>query len=115
MDRVHVPRGLRIAFAVAGGGVVFFHRLRVPSVVGLLAAGVLAGPHGLGLIRDPERINALAEVGVVVLLFAVGLEFSLPRLAGMGRLMARVGVPQVLLCLAVGAVATFGPLGGGGP
>ncbi|HKB00893.1 MAG TPA: cation:proton antiporter [Gemmataceae bacterium] len=115
MDGVHFLRDLLIAFAAAGAGVFLFHRLRVPSVVGLLAAGVLAGPNGLGLVQDPEHIRALAEIGVVVLLFAVGLEFSLPRLVGLGRLMARVGVPQVLLCLAAGAAATWGYFGDGRP
>src|SRR5215213_7059381 len=79
MDGVHFLGDLLIAFAAAGAGVFLFHRLRAPSVVGLLAAGVLTGPNGLGLVRDPEHIKALAEIGVVVLLFAVGLEFSLPR------------------------------------
>jgi CPA2 family monovalent cation:H+ antiporter-2 len=115
MGGVHFLGDLLIAFAAAGAVVFLFHRLRLPSVVGLLAAGVAVGPHGLGLIRDPEHIKALAEIGVVVLLFAVGLEFSLPRLVGMGRLMARVGVPQVLLCAAAGAAATWGYFGGGGP
>src|SRR5688572_19577137 len=104
-------RDLLIVFAVAGAGVFVFHRLRAPSVVGLLVAGMLAGPHGLALIREAEHIKTLAEIGVVVLLFAVGLEFSLPRLVGMGRLMATVGAPQVILCVAVGAAATTGYFG----
>jgi CPA2 family monovalent cation:H+ antiporter-2 len=98
---------LLIVFAVAAAVVFLFQRLRVPSVVGLLVAGVLIGPYGLSLIHETERVRTLAEIGVVVLLFAVGLEFSLPRLVGMGRLMARVGVPQVLLCEAVGVGATW--------
>ncbi|HKB04066.1 MAG TPA: cation:proton antiporter [Gemmataceae bacterium] len=107
MDGTHFLRDLLIAFAVAGGAVFVAYRLRLPSVVGLLAAGVLAGPHGFGLIHDPERIKALAEVGVVILLFAVGLEFSLPRLVGMGRLMVRIGIPQVGLCVLAGVAATW--------
>src|SRR5262245_7442061 len=106
MEGMHFLRDLLIAFAVAGVVVFLFHRLRLPSVVGLLAAGVLAGPHGLALIHDPVSIQKLSDIGVVVLLFAVGLEFSLPRLVGMGPLMARVGVPQVLVCVAVGVAVT---------
>jgi CPA2 family monovalent cation:H+ antiporter-2 len=107
MDAVHFLRDLLIVFAVAAVGVFLFQRLRLPSVVGLLAAGMLVGPHGLSLIQDAERVRILAEIGVVVLLFAVGLEFSLPRLAGLGRLMALVGAPQVLICGAVGVAATW--------
>jgi monovalent cation:H+ antiporter-2, CPA2 family len=112
MEGMHFLRDLLIAFAVAGVVVFLFHRLRLPSVVGLLAAGVLAGPHGLALIREPDSIQKLSDIGVVVLLFAVGLEFSLPRLVGMGPLMARVGVPQVLVCVAIGVAITTWQLGG---
>jgi hypothetical protein len=87
---------------------LLFQRLRLPSVVGLLAAGMLVGPHALGFIHDTRHIQLLAEVGVIVLLFAVGLEFSLPRLAGMSRLMAVIGAPQVLICVAVAVAVTAG-------
>ncbi|MFN4258838.1 MAG: cation:proton antiporter [Gemmataceae bacterium] len=107
MEPLDFLRDLLIVFAVASVGVFVFQQLRLPSVVGLLAAGMLAGPHGLSLIHEAERVETLAEVGVVVLLFAVGLEFSLPRLVGMGRLMACVGVPQVFLCGVVGVAATW--------
>ena len=97
-------------------GVVFaFQYLRLPAVVGLLVAGVLMGPSGLSLVRDVERVRVLAEIGVVVLLFAVGLEFPLSRLWGMLPLMLKVGLPQVLVCGAVTALAvawhfqSFGP------
>lgn len=107
MDHLSLLRDLLVVFAVAGVVVFLFHRLRVPSVVGLLVAGVLIGPYGFSLIRDLERVEVLAEIGVVVLLFSVGLEFSLSRLVGLGRLMLTIGVPQVLLCVAVGLAATW--------
>ncbi|MCI0681105.1 MAG: cation:proton antiporter [Gemmataceae bacterium] len=111
MEPFDFLRDLLIVFAVAAGVVFVFQRIRVPSVVGLLVAGVLIGPYGLSLIHETERVETLAEIGVVVLLFAVGLEFSLPRLVGMGRLMARVGLPQVSLCVAIGAGLTVGYFG----
>jgi CPA2 family monovalent cation:H+ antiporter-2 len=107
MEPLGFLRDLLIVFAVAAGVVFLFQRLRVPSIVGQLVAGVLIGPYGLSLIDETENVKTLAEIGVVVLLFAVGLEFSLPRLVGMGRLMAAVGAPQVLLCTAVGTAATW--------
>lgn len=80
MEGMHFLRDLLIAFVVAGVVVFLFHRLRLPSVVGLLAAGVLAGPHGLALIRDADSIQKLSDIGVVVLLFAVGLDRGAPTM-----------------------------------
>ena len=59
-----------------------FTRLRLPAVVGLFVAGVLIGPDGLGLIRESEQIEAIAEIGIVLLLFTIGLEFSFAELLG---------------------------------
>ena len=84
-------------FATSGIVVFLFQWLKLPSVIGLLVAGVFVGPHGLSLIEDEHRVHVLAEIGLVVLLFTVGLEFSLVRVARMWRLMLGVGVPQVAL------------------
>ncbi|MEX2026791.1 MAG: cation:proton antiporter, partial [Pirellulaceae bacterium] len=107
MEPLNFLRDLLVVFAVAAAVVFVFHRLRVPAIVGLLVAGMLIGPSGLSLIGDAENVRTLAEVGIVVLLFAVGLEFSLPRLVGLGRLMAWIGAPQVLTCFVVGVGATW--------
>ena len=56
------------------------HRFQIPSIVGFLLTGVLAGPHGLGLIKALHEVELLAEVGVVLLLFTIGIEFSLKSL-----------------------------------
>jgi CPA2 family monovalent cation:H+ antiporter-2 len=61
------------------------HRLRVPPVVGLLLTGMLIGPSGLGLLQDVAAVETSAEIGVVFLLFAIGLEFSLERLQEIRR------------------------------
>src|ERR687894_2891095 len=74
-----------------------FHRLRLPTIVGFMIAGVVIGPYGLGLIRDVHAIEALAEIGVVLLLFTIGLEFSLRRILEMKRLVFAGGGLQVLL------------------
>ncbi|HZL88412.1 MAG TPA: cation:proton antiporter [Pirellulaceae bacterium] len=107
MEPVIFLRDLLMVFAVAAAVVFLFHRLRIPAVVGLLVAGVLIGPSGLSLIRNDEHVRTLSEVGIVVLLFAVGLEFSLPRLVGMGRLMVQIGLPQVLVCGISAVAATW--------
>src|SRR5512139_3851506 len=70
-------------------------RLRLPAVAGLLLSGALVGPHGLGLVTDTHAIEVIAEVGVVLLLFTIGLEFSLERLQHIFRRVALGGLLQV--------------------
>ena len=102
---------LVIVFAVAAAVVFAFGLLRLPSVVGLLVAGVLVGPYGLSLVSDLHVVEVLAEIGVVVLLFTVGLEFSLSRLIIMLPTMARVGLPQIVGTTALVTMATWWYLG----
>jgi CPA2 family monovalent cation:H+ antiporter-2 len=72
-------------------------RLRLPVIVGFMIAGILIGPSGFGVIGDVPAIEALAEIGVVLLLFSIGLEFSLERILAMKRLMLQGGGLQVVL------------------
>lgn len=102
---------LLIVFAVTAAVVFVFGRARVPSVVGLLVSGVLVGPYGLSLVADVESVELLAEIGVIVLLFTVGLEFSTSRLMVMLPLMARIGLPQILGTTAIVTAATWWYLG----
>src|SRR5918996_6133732 len=74
-----------------------FHRLRLPTIVGFMITGVLIGPHSLGLINDVQAIEVLAEIGVALLLFTIGLEFSLRRMLEMKRLVLVGGGLQVIL------------------
>ncbi len=74
-----------------------FHRFRLPTIVGFMITGVLIGPFGLGLITDVKAIEVLAEIGVVLLLFTIGLEFSLRRIAEMKRVVLLGGSLQVSL------------------
>ena len=78
----------------------------LPPILGYLLVGALAGPHALGVLPDTESAHRLAEFGVVFLMFTIGLEFSLPRLFAMQRIVFGLGLGQVLLTmLAVGASA----------
>lgn len=97
---------LLIVVGIALPIVALTRRLHLPSIVGFLVTGVAIGPHALGLVRDTEAVNALAELGVVMLLFAIGLELSLSRVMRLGRVMLQGGLLQVLgTMLAVGGVA----------
>ena len=106
MEPLNLLQDLLVVFAVSAGVVFLFQHLRVPPVVGLLVAGVVMGPYGLRLVAEVERVNVLAEVGVVVLLFTVGLEFSLSRLWRLREVMLTIGVAQVFLTGGVAMLAT---------
>ena len=85
-----------LGFALAF--VLLFRRLGLGATLGYLVAGVLVGPHVLGLIDDPERIIGFAELGIVLLLFLVGLELSPSRLWRMRQDIFGFGLLQVALC-----------------
>lgn len=84
-----------------------FHRLRLPTIVGFMITGLLIGPYGLGLISDAHAIEFLAEIGVALLLFTIGLEFSLHRILEMKRLVFVGGVLQVVLSVLFATVIAF--------
>jgi monovalent cation:proton antiporter-2 (CPA2) family protein len=88
-----------VVYLVAAGAMVpLFTRLKLGAVLGYLAAGVVIGPSVLGLIADPERVLTFAELGVVLLLFVVGLELNPSRLWSMRRDIFGLGSLQILLC-----------------
>lgn len=69
-----------IIFALSIGVLLFCHRLKLPAVVGFLVTGILCGPHGLGLVSAISDVQMLATVGIVLLLFTVGMEFSIQKI-----------------------------------
>jgi CPA2 family monovalent cation:H+ antiporter-2 len=81
--------------------ILLFQRARVPLVLGFLLTGIIAGPHGLGLIRAVHEVEVLAEVGVILLLFSIGIEFSLGSLARIWRSVIVGGFLQVGLTIGV--------------
>ncbi|KFI08007.1 monovalent cation:proton antiporter family protein [Massilia sp. BSC265] len=89
-------------------GVVAFRMLHLPPMLGYLAVGVLIGPHALALADDSPATHALAEFGVVFLMFSIGLEFSLAQLKSMRRIVFGLGLAQVVLTIA--AAMVFGLL-----
>lgn len=77
--------------------VAIFRRLGLPVILAYLIAGVLLGPHGVAVITGQSIMQTIAELGIVFLMFSLGLEFSLPKLLAMRRLVLGVGGLQVLL------------------
>jgi len=101
----HVPLlgELAVVVVLAVAVTVLLSKLKLPTVAGLLAAGALLGPFGLALVPSVHAIEVLAEVGVVLLLFSIGLEFSLARLRDIFRQVAIGGAVQVASTIAVTA------------
>lgn len=78
-----------------------FERVRLPVILGFLLAGVVIGPHGLKLITDSARIHVFADIGVILLMLTIGLEFSFSRLKGLRNLGVFGGGAQIILSIAV--------------
>ncbi len=106
MPLIDLLRDLVLLFALGAVAVLVFDRLRLPPLVGYLITGVIIGPFGLGLIDAVAQVQSLAEVGVVLLLFTIGLQFSIRDLARLGRTVVIGGGLQVgVTILLVAALA----------
>ena len=81
--------------------VVVFRSIRLPPLLGYLIVGVAIGPHALAWIPDTAEARELAEIGVLFLMFSIGLEFSLPKLVTMRRLVFGLGAAQVLATMLI--------------
>jgi monovalent cation:H+ antiporter-2, CPA2 family len=92
-------------------GVVACRSLKLPPMLGYLVVGVLIGPHAFGLAGDSASLRYLAEFGVVFLMFVIGLEFNLPKLKSMRKLVFGLGLSQVAITI-IGAVAGSALLAG---
>jgi CPA2 family monovalent cation:H+ antiporter-2 len=100
-------KSLVIILGVAAVVVFALHRVRIPSIVGFLLAGMLLGPYGLSFIQDLDTIQTFAEIGVILLLFTIGLEFSLSRFLRMRLEVFGIGGLQVFLTGALTALLSY--------
>jgi len=94
---------LVIVFGLSIAVLLLCYRLRIPTIVGFLLTGVIIGPSGLGLIGATREVETLAQIGVVLLLFSIGIEFSLSSLVQIKRIVIVGGTLQV--AATIGAVA----------
>lgn len=100
MHDLHILGDLVVVFAVAVIVVGLLQRFGLPGIAGMIFVGALVGPHGLALVDRSEEVEILAEIGVVVLLFGIGLEFSLERLRRLWKPIIIGGALQVVLTIA---------------
>ena len=98
----HLIEDLAVLLLVSLPINLLFHKIKLPSVMGYLIAGILIGPYGWQLNGDVESVKHLAEIGVILLLFVIGLEFSLTRL--LKNLVSILGVGGLQLTLTAGVV-----------
>ncbi len=97
-----------IIILIVSAFVVFvLHRIKIPSIVGFLLAGIMLGPHGLGFIQDTNTIQTFAEIGVILLLFSIGLEFSLSRFLKMRLEVFGIGGLQVFIAVSLTALISY--------
>ena len=88
-----------IVLSLAVVVILLFQRFRLPTILGFLATGVISGPHGFRLLPDTHKIEVLAEIGVILLLFIIGMEFSLRNLALIRRTVFLGGAAQVFFTI----------------
>ncbi len=100
MTNIHLLRELIIVLTATFAIVFLFQKLRLPTIVGFLLAGVIIGPDGLGLVQSGQ-VDTLAEIGLVLLLFTIGLEFSLATILRLQKRIIAAGLLQVGLTIAV--------------
>ena len=91
-----------ILFAAAFLGGLTVRILRMPVLIGYMAGGMVIGPHVLALVSDVETVRTLAEFGVILLLFGVGVQVSFQDLLRLGRVVMLVGLGQLAGSIAVG-------------
>ncbi|MDH5695226.1 MAG: cation:proton antiporter [Dehalococcoidia bacterium] len=104
MPQLNPVISIAILLGAALVGGMIAHRLRQPVILGYLVVGVVVGPHALGLVGDVELIEAVATMGVALLMFTLGLEISVGQLRQVGRVGLWGGITQILVTFALGLV-----------
>jgi Kef-type K+ transport system membrane component KefB len=116
MHDSHLLHDIGIAIIAATALALVARALRQPLILGYLLAGVLVGPLGLSLVQEQASVALISEIGLILLLFIIGLEMDLKKLMGAGKPLVVTGVVQFPVCVAMGTLAAraFGlPLGEG--
>lgn len=107
MHEMNFLPDLVLLISVAIVIIIIFQKFKIPSVIGLILTGVLLGPSGFKIVDDMDIISSLSELGVVLLLFTIGLEFSLSELSKLKRIVFVGGGLQVLITILILSLLTF--------
>jgi CPA2 family monovalent cation:H+ antiporter-2 len=90
-------KSLVVIFGLSAFIVYLLHKVKLPSIVGFLLSGIIIGPYGIGLVKDVQVIEIFAEIGIILLLFVLGIELSLSGLFEMRRFLFIAGGLQVVI------------------
>jgi len=101
MHEIEFLKVVVIIFGLASLVIFIFNKLKLPSVVGFLLTGIIAGPYTLVLISDIDIIDVLADIGVILLLFIIGMEFSIKKLIKIRNIVFLGGILQVGITILV--------------
>ncbi|MDH3853267.1 MAG: cation:proton antiporter [Nitrosopumilus sp.] len=107
---VEVTDFLALLALLLGGGMIgagIMKKIKFPTIIGFILIGMIAGPYGLGIVDDVELINLLAELGIIILLFVVGLEFSLQKLRKAGIKPIVVGMSELSIMFFLAYIGAF--------
>jgi len=105
-----VTEFLALLALLLGGGMIgagIMKKIKFPTIIGFILIGMIAGPYGIGIVEDIELINLLAELGIIILLFVVGLEFSLQKLRKAGIKAIIVGLTELSIMFFLAYVGAF--------
>jgi len=80
MEHFSFLQEITIVFILSSFVIFLFNKMKLPSILGFIISGLLAGPYGFKLISEVEQVNLISEIGIILLLFTIGLEFSLKKL-----------------------------------
>lgn len=97
---LNVLKDIVIIFALSTAVNFIFTKIRIPTIIGYMLTGIIAGPHLLAIIKQPHEIELMAEIGVVLLLFTIGIEFSLNHLLKIRKIVFLGGFMQLILTAA---------------
>lgn len=107
---VEVTEFLALLALLLGGGMIgagIMKKIKFPTIIGFILIGMISGPYGLGIVDDVELINLLAELGIIILLFVVGLEFSLQKLRKAGMKAITVGMTELSIMFFLAYIGAF--------
>ena len=96
-----------VIFGLAMRVILLFMRLKLPTIIGYLLTGAIAGPYGLSLVEASTAVEVLSEIGVILLLFVIGLEFSLKSLLAITKAVFIGGTLQVILTIVFTALISY--------
>ena len=105
-----VTEFLTLLAIIFGGGMAsawIMHKIKVPTIIGFILIGIIVGPFGIGIVTDTELVNLLAEFGIIILLFVVGLEFSIKKLQRVGFTGILIGTIQLAIVFSLGYVVAM--------